>query len=291
MQGYIYKIINSVNGKIYIGKTVQKLSRRFHQHIAKALKNEPRLRHIKLYSAIRKYGYKNFSIEELESMEVNSSKELNAREIYWISYYNSTDTTVGYNLTGGGDGGSNMLPETSNKIVNTKRQRGSLSLSDETKRKISIAKTGKKFTEEHKKHLSDNHHLKTTHILYYKDGHTEVSTCSVKILAEKLNTTTIKLRRASEVGEFRCGDFFLLDLTDLSLAFNHQYRHSKERCCIDPIRGDIVSHNTLRLRNQHNPLDYKGIVLYNFTKEKLEEKQAYIKKFEEIKLKALEGYN
>ena len=52
-------------------------------------------------NAIRKYGVENFDFEIIEN--VNSQKELNMREEYWIRYYNSM-TPNGYNLTIGGQG-------------------------------------------------------------------------------------------------------------------------------------------------------------------------------------------
>ena len=96
---YIYKIENTINGKVYIGKTEDSYQKRFQQHCNDATKacnkNRP------LYSAIRKYGKENFTISLIE--EVNSLKEdLNEREKYWIEFYGSFKN--GYNATLGGDG-------------------------------------------------------------------------------------------------------------------------------------------------------------------------------------------
>ena len=48
---------------------------------------------------MRKYGIENFKIEEIEKCK---DEDLNSREKYWISYYNSYHN--GYNSTEGGDG-------------------------------------------------------------------------------------------------------------------------------------------------------------------------------------------
>lgn len=53
--------------------------------------------------AIYKYGSNNFKVELIE--ECNSIGEVNKREIYWISKFNSTNKNIGYNLTIGGEGG------------------------------------------------------------------------------------------------------------------------------------------------------------------------------------------
>ena len=72
--GIVYSITNSVNGKMYIGQTIQPLKNRMHQHLYKARKGKM----LPLYSSIRKYGWDNFkceiigyakSKEELDDME------------------------------------------------------------------------------------------------------------------------------------------------------------------------------------------------------------------------------
>lgn len=92
---YIYKITNTINGKLYIGKTEFSVEKRFKEHLRdsdkRLLEKRP------LYSAIRKYGKKAFVVETIE--ETDFPEE---REIYWIEYYQSFK--YGYNATLGGDG-------------------------------------------------------------------------------------------------------------------------------------------------------------------------------------------
>ncbi len=92
---YIYKIINDVNNKIYVGKTEFSIEKRFKEHCKDAFKKSNKDR--PLYRAMRKYGVDNFHIELIE--ETNIPEE---REIYWIGYYDGY--TKGYNATKGGDG-------------------------------------------------------------------------------------------------------------------------------------------------------------------------------------------
>ena len=92
---YIYKITNNINNKIYIGKTVRTIQERFKEHCKDYQKENLEKR--PLYSAMKKYGVENFSIELIE--ETNSPEE---RERYWIEYYGSFKN--GYNATFGGDG-------------------------------------------------------------------------------------------------------------------------------------------------------------------------------------------
>lgn len=95
---YIYKIINQLNNKIYIGKTsLPSIEERFKQH-----KNDYKKRRSEkrpLYRAMNLYGIENFTIELVEEC---SNEELEQKEKYWISFYDSYKN--GYNATLGGDG-------------------------------------------------------------------------------------------------------------------------------------------------------------------------------------------
>ena len=102
--GYIYKITNIVNGKIYIGQTRNKVEDRWKQHIVDSKTPTGWQVNSILYKSIRKYGEKSFNIEIVEECD---NQLLNEREKYWIKYYNSyagNKGSNGYNLTLGGDG-------------------------------------------------------------------------------------------------------------------------------------------------------------------------------------------
>lgn len=99
--GYIYKIYNDVNPKLYIGQTTHTVEQRFKEHI-KEVHNKAKS-HIVLYKAMRKYGVDVFHIEIIEECD---NALLNEREKYWIKYYNSYN--IGYNMTWGGDGGATL---------------------------------------------------------------------------------------------------------------------------------------------------------------------------------------
>lgn len=94
---YIYKITNKINGKVYIGKTLNSIQKRWREHLIDSKKRKCEKR--PLYSAINKYGEENFEIEQIEEC---SHDILNERECYWIEYYSSFKN--GYNATVGGDG-------------------------------------------------------------------------------------------------------------------------------------------------------------------------------------------
>lgn len=99
--GVIYLITNMINGKSYVGQTIQKLSKRLYQH---RTGNKGYLDR-----AIQKYGWENFAHIVLEE---NVPREmLDEREIFWIALL-KTKKPNGYNLTDGGGGNSGISDET-----------------------------------------------------------------------------------------------------------------------------------------------------------------------------------
>lgn len=97
--GFIYKITNNINNKIYIGKTNRDISIRFQEHIDSSNSINSPSYNSHLHRAFKKYGIENFSIDKIEEV---SEELINEREKYWIKYYNSYNS--GYNMTLGGEG-------------------------------------------------------------------------------------------------------------------------------------------------------------------------------------------
>ena len=89
----IYKFINKINGKIYIGQSVN-IDRRIREHFC-------RYDGTPFHLALEKYGKENFITEILEECE---PEELNEKEKYYILLYNSENKQIGYNRTCGGEG-------------------------------------------------------------------------------------------------------------------------------------------------------------------------------------------
>lgn len=110
MKGYIYKITNIINKKVYIGQTKQSAEQRFIQHKSHARTGHS---HHKLARALRKYGDENFIIEIIEECDYSI---LDDRERYWISFFNSVNE--GYNtLLGGQDKSCYYIIENEQEII------------------------------------------------------------------------------------------------------------------------------------------------------------------------------
>lgn len=132
---YIYKH-TFPNGKVYIGITNMKPSRRWRNGNGYRTQSY-------VFSAIMKYGWDNIDHEVLQI--VNTRLEAEKIEIELITnVYHSNDRKYGYNIANGGCGKD--------------------SVSDESRRKMSLAKLGKTpwnkgipFSEEAKRHMSEAH--------------------------------------------------------------------------------------------------------------------------------------
>lgn len=95
MKGYIYKYTFS-DGKVYIGQTRRPVEQRDREHFDKKIgKANP-----KFWEAYQKLGKPDFVIiETIEEGRVQDLvKALNEAETKYIEYYNSADSSFGYNV-------------------------------------------------------------------------------------------------------------------------------------------------------------------------------------------------
>jgi len=136
----VYCIKNKINGKVYIGLTIQGVRTRFLHHLYEARSGSS----FPIHRSINKHGQDNFDVQ---TVEVCETKELlKEREIYWISFYESTDREKGYNRTSGGDGTFDRQhsKETKEKI----RQKAlGRKASLETRQRMSNSRKGKSISE------------------------------------------------------------------------------------------------------------------------------------------------
>jgi group I intron endonuclease len=96
--GFIYKIVNTDNDKVYIGQTRRDLDTRWnaHKHAIKSGRGCPLLAR-----AFNSHGAEKFSMEMVEECEDNKLCE---REVFYIQHFNSL-APHGYNADAGGKTG------------------------------------------------------------------------------------------------------------------------------------------------------------------------------------------
>jgi len=134
--GYIYITTNLINGKIYIGQHQRSFFDRKYYGSGKAIQN-----------ALKKYGKENFKVEIL--YWAKTIKRINEAEMLYIEIYDSTNRNIGYNISYGGEHNMKGLHHTEE----TKRKMRIASLlkapvTEETKRRVSVAGKGRKHSPE-----------------------------------------------------------------------------------------------------------------------------------------------
>jgi group I intron endonuclease len=108
---YIYKITNSLNNKIYVGRT-KNPAYRHRQHISLANRYDDYSDVVgaqKIHIAIKELGSENFTFEVFE--KCNNYSNACEREIHWIKEYRSDQEQFGYNDKSGPDFGVIMWSE------------------------------------------------------------------------------------------------------------------------------------------------------------------------------------
>ena len=137
----IYGIRNKINDKVYVGQTGERFLRRYWHHQWKLRDNS----HDNMYlqNAWNKYGEDNFEYVVLESVE--DSSLLDELEIKYIDYYKKNNLSYNMLLGGGGRRGFRMSENTKKLIAEKNRQHMlGTKHSEETKKKMSEARTGKR---------------------------------------------------------------------------------------------------------------------------------------------------
>lgn len=112
----VYLFQNRINLKIYIGKTKNFVGR-VKSHISASKKEHPKTY---FHKALKKYGVDNFNYFEIENFE--SEEDSLSSEKFWIEYFQSNNSKIGYNLTKGGEGTSGFkMSESAKKKLSEDR--------------------------------------------------------------------------------------------------------------------------------------------------------------------------
>ncbi len=139
----IYCIQNTINGKRYIGQSVN-VEHRKGQHFDKLRRNKHRNAH--LQASFNKHGEAVFAWIVLETVAVG---RLDIRESAWVSRYNTASNDHGYNLRGGTSLHSHS-DSTRRKLADIRRGK---TMSLDSRRKLSAASHNRSL--EHRRKLSE----------------------------------------------------------------------------------------------------------------------------------------
>lgn len=229
----IYKITNLINGKAYIGQSVNILSR-FDYHKKRCNNNY-------LRASFEKYGIDNFSFEIIRTFSISPLLYLflDAYEEHYINFYNTMNRDHGYNRMHGGQPGrlceeakelmkrnsagklighkhtskaiEHMKKAQSNRSAQWKKhisegQKGKI-ISENTKEKIRIARSKQVITEETKAKLSkaltgkkkSPEHIQKVQEAYQKFLQSEEGIAYKKAMSEKMKNRKISQETRNKI--------------------------------------------------------------------------------------------
>jgi group I intron endonuclease len=130
----VYLVTNKTNGKKYVGQHAGANLESYWQRNVWLAENGYQGKRL-LYRAIRKYGENGFDVNPL--VIVGTKQEMDYYEIELIRIWDTTNPEKGYNITHGGDGSLGVK------------------MSEETRSKMSKARTGLVMPESHRKKLAE----------------------------------------------------------------------------------------------------------------------------------------
>lgn len=204
----IYKIINKIDGKIYVGQT-QNYHKRKQKHLAALRANSHFNTH--LQRAFNKYGEKAFEISLLCECEI---EELDRLEVEWISALRCADREYGYNLMYGGQVFRSFTPE--------------------IRMRMSMVNRGKKFSKEHRRHISESQKgriisqcsidkMKATKMK--NNSHQGQKNPNAVISDDAANEIIQRLYEKREPVKTICSEYGVTQDTVYNLIYGKTYRH------------------------------------------------------------------
>ena len=184
----VYKIVNTINDKVYIGISSKDSKTRFSWHIRDCKRGVRK----KLYSAMRELGVENFLIEVLEHCQ--NKEEIKLKEEYYIKFYNCYEN--GYNASPKSGGVKHHSLETKQKM-SAKAQGRIIPEEGKKKRSDALKKFWQTKSEEEMRQFADS--IKGRN-LGRKMSETFKKNCSERMKGVKLSEDTKAKMSASRKG-------------------------------------------------------------------------------------------
>ena len=205
----IYKIESAIDGKVYIGQTIN-FNKRKNSHFSNLRKDT----HFNSYlqRSFNKNGEENFSIEVVEEC---SSENLDRLEKHYIKYFKSDNQKYGFNMMSGGQINRGCFTE-------------------EVRKKMSESGKGKIFTDEHKKKIGDSNKgkliseiainkMKLTKSLnsYKHSGENNSNSVISDICAEEIIHLLLANMKVDEISSMYDISNYIVN----NLLYNKSYKH------------------------------------------------------------------
>lgn len=233
-KGYIYKITNLIDNKIYIGKSTR-CSKWYIEHYYGS--------GIIIKQAIAKYGKQNFKKEILEFIDFEDETELDLKECYYIGLYHSTDYNIGYNRSIGGEGSAGKV------------------LSEETKLRISQSNKNKPKSAQHILNMRISQ-FSQNYTIIEEDGTEYYYFGLIDNLCKNYGITNKDELRFYSKRDIFYKSIKIKEFFDKSLYLQTLSKTAK--IYFDPIKEDYISYWTFNQRkNRYEKELYKNINIYD----------------------------
>ena len=228
----IYCYTNKINGKRYVGQTIQKLRKRHGQHLSGKQLIDKKL---------KQYGVENFKLEVLHLADIYSIDMLEKH--YIICLNTIVKNGEGYNISSGGSNGNSLAGKTNEEI-------------EEFKRKISEAKKGKYIGENHpnygKKHSEETRRKMSENLKGRFIG--ENSPNYGKKFSEEVKRKMSEAKKGKYMGENNYKSIPIVGVgIDNMLVYN----------CIREAKKDGFNNNAISRCCNGKQLSYKGYKWYH----------------------------
>lgn len=170
----IYVIKNSINGKIYVGKS-KNCYKRLHQHLSDIkIDNRNYNENPYLLNAFKKYGNENFEcyiLEKIIESDINTLENLlSERELYWMKELDSLNKDKGYNLRWDSQGKCFCSEETSKKISNRLKKEWETGIRSDHSNKMKNYWENNQNRKNQQREIMSKNKTKWTYIIYDPDG-------------------------------------------------------------------------------------------------------------------------
>lgn len=134
----VYLLTCIVNGKEYVGQSETDLETRWEKHVAVSRSTRSNAyKRMPIVRAIAKHGVENFDKKVIE--ECDTYESMDAAEIRWIAELGTTDPTIGYNVSKGGDAPMRGKKHRKDSIEKMREAQARVNADPETRRRKSVA--------------------------------------------------------------------------------------------------------------------------------------------------------
>lgn len=189
----IYAIKNSINGKLYVGKS-KNCYKRLHQHLTD-IKTDNRNynENPHLLNAFKKYGEENFECYILEKVNEDDvdllEKLLAEKELYWMKELDSLNRDKGYNLRWDSQGKCFCSEETSIKISNRLKKEWEDGIRDDHSNKMKDYWSNNEERKKQQREIMSKNKTKWSYKIYGPDDNLITESGTYEDL-KKLNITS-----------------------------------------------------------------------------------------------------